>query len=184
MMKSRLLKRSLAIAACCMASATAALADGMQPALVVWNGDTELYSFYVSNEPVLKVSNGNAIVQSDGTWGAENAPCYYSIPMSETANYKITLEQRDYTGDFGQGVPTSIKETPTAVKRPAFSVKNGLLSVAGLQAGETLLVFAADGRKFAQAKADANGQASVSLRQALGTVVVKAGHVSFKLMVK
>lgn len=169
--------------ACGMTALFPVLADELKPALVVWDGETELYSFYVSNEPVLKVANGNAIIQSDGVWGTYNK-CYYSIPMSETSKYKITLEQRDYIGDFGAHVPTSVTEAPTVKNKPAFSMENGILSVSGLKAGEPLMVFTVDGKTVAQGRADANGQASASLQQMPGTVIVKAGQVSFKVMVR
>ena len=183
-MKTKLLKRSVALMACGMTALFPVFADELKPALVVWDGETELYSFYVSNEPVLKVANGNAVIQSDGVWGTYDSKCYYSIPMSETSKYKITLEQRDYMGDFGAQVPTSVTEAPTVKNKPAFSLKNGILSVSGLKAGEPLMVFTVDGKTVAQAKADANGQASTALRQMPGTVIVKAGRVSFKVMVR
>lgn len=88
-MKSKLLKRCLALMAFGMSAVMPAVADDFQSALVVWQGDQELYSFYVANNPTLKVSNGYAVVQSEGKWETESYfqvrqhDCYFSIPMSE-----------------------------------------------------------------------------------------------------
>lgn len=98
-MKSKLLKRCLALMAFGMSAVMPAVADDFQSALVVWQGDQELYSFYVANNPTLKVSNGYAVVQSEGKWETEfyfevrKYECYFSIPMSESSNYKISLEK-------------------------------------------------------------------------------------------
>lgn len=160
------------------------------PALVVWCGETELYSFFVANEPVLKVQDGNAIIQSDGEWEEEvglhtyKNNCYYSIPMSESSEYRITLEQRDYMGVFGHSTPTSIEETAAVVAHPTFSVKDGVLQVAGLQKDQTVIVAAVDGKVAAQAEADENGRATASLHQIKGIAIVKAGNVSFKVQVR
>ena len=41
-----------------------------------------------------------------------------------------------------------------------------------------------DGKTAVQVKADSDGRASASLRQMSGTVIVKAGNVSFKVLIK
>lgn len=89
-MERKLLKRCLALMAFGMSAVMPAVADDFQSALVVWQGDQELYSFYVANNPTLKVSNGYAVVQSEGKWETESYfqvsqhECYFSIPMSES----------------------------------------------------------------------------------------------------
>lgn len=186
-MKSKLLKRCLALMAFCMSAVMPAVADDFQSALVVWQGDQELYSFYVANNPTLKVSNGYAVVQSEGKWEdfqVSQHECYFSIPMSESSNYKISLEKRDYMGVFGHRVPTSIEEKLTVTARPAFSIQGGVLHVAGLKSGEQVTVYTLDGKTAVQVKADSDGRASASLRQMSGTVIVKAGNVSFKVLIK
>jgi len=189
-MKSKLLKRCLALMAFCMSAVMPAVADDFQSALVVWQGDQELYSFYVANNPTLKVSNGYAVVQSEGKWEDEflfevrQHECYFSIPMSESSNYKISLEKRDYMGMFGHRVPTSVEEKLTVTARPAFSIQGGVLHVAGLKGGEQVTVYTIDGKTAVQVKADSDGRASASLRQMSGTVIVKAGNVSFKVLIK
>lgn len=176
---------------CLAVASTATKAEERQSAIVVWNGDSELYSFFVSDNPVLKVNNGNAIIKSDGTWEYEanlekvTNTCYYSIPMSESSKYKLTLEERDYTGLFGHSDATAIDEiTNTSTTHPAFSLHDGILQVAGLDKGEQLTVASTDGKVIAQAKASHAGHASVSLHGQAGTLVVKAGNVSFKVMVR
>ncbi len=160
------------------------------PAVVVWCGETELYSFFVSNQPVLKVQNGNAIVQSDGEWEMEvgqktyTNSCYYSLPMSESSGYRITLEQRDYMGAFGYATPTGVEDAATVIAHPAFSVKDGMLQVAGLQKGQPVTVAAVDGKVTARTMADENGRATASLHQIKGIAIVKAGNVSFKVLVR
>lgn len=100
-MKPKLLTQGLTFIAMCMMAIVPMKAEERKAALVVWNGESELYSFFISDRPVLKVHNGNAIIQSDGVWEEYvnlqpvTCKCYYSIPMSESADYKITLEQRD-----------------------------------------------------------------------------------------
>lgn len=189
-MKSKLLKRCLALMAFCMSAVMPAVADDFQSALVVWQGDQELYSFYVANNPTLKVSNGYAVVQSEGKWEEESYfqvsqhEFYFSIPMSESSNYKISLEKRDYMGMFGHSVPTSVEEKLTVTARPAFSIQGGVLHVAGLKGGEQVAVYTLDGKTAVQVKADSDGRASASLRQLSGTVIVKAGNVSFKVLIK
>ncbi len=175
---------------CAMMALAPAWADSKQPALVVWDGETELYSFYVSDKPVLKVNNGNAIIQSDGEWAEEanleivKNKCYYSIPMSESSHYKVTLEQRDHIGIFGHQEPTGVKEADATITRPAFSIKDGILQVAGLEAGKPVTVVTTDGKVIAQTRADRSGHASASLHMMKGTAIIKAGNVSFKVMVK
>lgn len=46
-MERKLLKRCLALMAFGMSAVMPAVADDFQSALVVWQGDQELYSFYV-----------------------------------------------------------------------------------------------------------------------------------------
>lgn len=189
-MERKLLKRGLALMAFCMSAVMPAVADDFQSALVVWQGNQELYSFYVANNPTLKINNGYAVVQSDGEWEEENMfevyahECYFTIPMSESSNYKISLEKRDYMGVFGHKVPTSVEEKLTVTARPAFSIQGGVLHVAGLKSGEKVAVYTLDGKTAVQVKADSDGRASASLRQLSGTVIVKAGNVSFKVLIK
>ena len=87
-------------------------------------------------------------------------------------------------GVFGHRVPTSIEEKLTATARPAFSIQGGVLHVAGLKSGEQVAVYTLDGKTAVQVKADSDGRASASLRQMSGTVIVKAGNVSFKVLIK
>ena len=67
-MKPKLLTQGLAFIAMCMMAIVPMKAEERKAALVVWNGESELYSFFISDRPVLKVHNGNAIIQSDGVW--------------------------------------------------------------------------------------------------------------------
>lgn len=186
-----LLRNGLLACICLAVASTTIKADEKQSAIVVWNGDSELYSFFVSDSPVLKVSNGNAIIKSDGTWEYEanlekvTNTCYYSIPMSESSQYKLTLEERDYTGLFGHGNATAIDEvSSTTTTHPAFSLRDGILQVAGLDEGEQVTVASTDGKVIAQAKASHAGHTSISLHGQAGTLVVKAGGASFKVLVK
>lgn len=189
-MMRKLRKRVLAFFACLMAVFISALAEGEHSALVVWNGEKELYSFYVSDNPVLKISNGNALVQSDGEWEQKlyfdtvKNRCYYEIPMSETSNYKITIEKRSYTGPWGSNAETGIGQVSSESVRPAFSLKDGLLRVGGLKEGESLIVSTTDGKLLGSVEVSKKGYASLSLQNARGTIVVKAGEITFKILVK
>lgn len=180
----------MALMACAMMALPPSWAGGKQTALVVWNGETELYSFYVSDNPVLKVNNGYAIILSDGEWQEEvnletvKNKCYYSIPMSESSHYKVTMEQRDYIGTFGHEEPTGVQQPRATIMHPAFSVKDGILQVAGLSEGERVTISTPDGKVTAQTRADRSGQASASLHALKGTAIIKAGNVSFKVMVR
>lgn len=189
-MKTKLLTHGLAFIAMCMMAIAPMKAEETKAALVVWNGDSELYSFFISDRPVLKVHNGNAIIQSDGVWEEYvnlqpvTCKCYYSIPMSESADYKITLEQRDYIGTFGREDETRLQEINSTTLKPSFSFRDGTLQVAGLKAGTTVTTATTDGKITAQTSADQSGRASVSLRGQSGTIIVKAGEVSFKVLVR
>ena len=178
-MKPKLQTHGLAFIAMCMMAIAPMEAEDMKAALVVWNGESELYSFFISDRPVLKVHNGNAIIQSDGVWEEYvnlqpvTYECYYSIPMSESADYKITLEDE-----------TGLQEITFTTLKPSFSFHDGTLQVAGLKAGTTVTTATTDGKITAQASADQSGRASVSLRGQSGTIIVKAGEVSFKVLVR
>lgn len=186
-MKPKLLTQGLAFIAMCMMAIVPMKAEERKAALVVWNGESELYSFFISDRPVLKVHNGNAIIQSDGVWEEYvnlqpvTCKCYYSIPMSESADYKITLEQRDYIGTFGREDETGLQEITSTT---LISFHDGTLQVAGLKAGTTVTTATTDGKITAQTSADQSGRASVSLRGQSGTIIVKAGEVSFKVLVR
>lgn len=190
-MAKKILRNGLVATICLVATSTSLNAENRQSAIVVWDGETELYSFFVSDTPVLKVRNGYAVIKSDGTWESEvnlekvTYECYYRIPMSESSHYKLTLEERDYTGVFGSGNATSIKDAPRAeTARPTFSLHDGILQVAGLVEGEQVTVASIDGKVINQSEANSSGQVSVSLHGQVGLIVVKAGNVSFKIMLK
>lgn len=189
-MIKNLLRNGLVASICLAVASTTIKAEERQSAIVVWNGDSELYSFFVSDSPMLKVSNGNAIIKSDGTWEYEanlekvTNTCYYSIPMSESSKYKLTLEERDYTGLFNHGNATAIDEVISITSHPAFSLRDGILQVAGLGEGEQVTVASTDGKVIVQAKASHAGHTSISLHGQAGTLVVKAGGASFKVLVK
>lgn len=189
-MRTKLLPHGLAFIAMCMMAIVPMKAEETKSALVVWNGETELYSFFISDRPVLKVYNGNAIIQSDGVWEESvnlqtiTYKCYYSIPMSESSDYRITLEQRDYIGIFGREDETGLQEINSTTLKPSFSFHDGTLQVAGLKAGTTVTTVTTDGKINGQTSADQSGRASVSLRGQSGTIIVKAGEVSFKVLVR
>lgn len=174
------------------------MAAEKQLAVVVWQGDEEVYSFYVSDNPVLNVVDGNAVIKSDGRWTyiAQNdmiywdnltQECYFSIPMSESAGYRLTLEQRSYTGDFylqSEEYVTGVDEVEQRPAHPVFSTRDGRLNVAGLDAEAQVEVYAQDGARLGATKANAHGYASMALPAQKGTVVVKAGSANVKLLLK
>lgn len=169
-----------------------------QLAVVVWQGDEEVYSFYVSDNPVLNVVDGNAVIKSDGrweyisssdllVWEGYTQECYFSIPMSESAGYRLTLEQRSYTGDFylqSEEYVTGVDEVEQKPAHPVFSTRDGRLNVAGLDAEAQVEVYAQDGARLGATKANAHGYASMALPAQKGTVVVKAGSANVKLLLK
>lgn len=176
-----------------MAMAAAGSATEKKPALVVWYGEQELYSFFISDSPQLKVEGGNAIITSDGKWTYEQyyneyeQQCCVSIPFSESSDYRITLEQRSYTGNYyycDEDMVDGIDETATTPGAPQFSMKDGVLRVAGLTAGDDVLISSLDGKQLGTAKADGNGHATLSLPRQAGAAIVKAGSVSFKIIIR
>ncbi len=176
-----------------MAMATAGSATEKKPALVVWYGEQELYSFFISDSPQLKVEDGNAIITSDGKWTYEmyydeyEQECHVSIPFSESLDYRITLEQRSYTGDYyycDENMADGIDETAPTPGAPQLSMKDGVLRVAGLAAGDNVLISSLDGKQLGATKADSNGHATLSLPRQTGAAVVKAGNVSIKIIIR
>ncbi len=176
-----------------MVVATVASATEKTPAIVVWDGEQELYSFFISDSPQLKVEGGNAIITSDGKWMREayyneyEMECRVSIPFSESSSYRITLEQRSYTGDYfycDEDMVDGIDETLLADGAPQFSMKDGVLRVVGLAADDCVSVSSLDGKPFGSTVANSNGCAALPLPRQTGTAVVKAGNVSFKIIIR
>ena len=186
------LKTFLTLAVMLSATALRTLADETQTALVVWQGDEEIYSLYIVDTPELTVENGNAIIKSDGTWTQETyfetheRECYITLPLSETANYRLTFEKRNYSGERNDtNTEVGINDIPAkSVHTPGFSMQGGVLTVHGMEAGTQLSVTSVDGRLIGKATSSSDGEASVSIRDLRGTAIVNAGKVSFKIMVR
>ncbi len=174
-------------------TATVVSAADKRPAIVVWGGEQELYSFFISDSPQLTVEGGNAVITSDGKWIYEEnyneyeRECRVSIPFSESSSYRITLEQRSYTGDYyycDEDMVDGIDESSPTPGAPQFSMQGGVLRVVGLAEDDCVSVSSLDGKSLGSTVANGNGCAVLPLPHQTGTVVVKAGNVSFKIIIR
>lgn len=79
---------------------------------------------------------------------------------------------------------TAISAVTAGKGNVSFSLSGSTLSAEGLTSGETLSVYTVDGKRVASARANANGQATVSVNQKGQLLVVKAASRSFKFINK
>lgn len=163
-----------------------------QLAVVVWYDDEELFSFYVSDNPQISVEEGYAVIQSEGEYPVYQVdktyyyPCIFMVPLSETKPYRISFEERSYRGDYYYSTEDYVDavEKPTQNVKPHFAVHGRTLSVAGLEAGLPVSVCSADGKELVSTRAGQAGSASLLLPQHKGTAVVKAGSLTFKILLR
>lgn len=192
-MRKKFFKTRFVAAMLPMAFAFNAVAADRQPALVVWNGERELFSFFVADNPQMTVKNGYAVIESDGEWSYDNyfqtitSKCSYQIPMSESQGYRITMEMRSYTGMYDycdEDMLDGVENVAEKLTAPIFSMKDGVLQVAGLDEGCPVAVYSTDGKTLGKTAADRSGHATLPLQNMNGTAVVTAGSVTFKIVVK
>lgn len=163
-----------------------------QLAVVVWYEEKEVYSFFVSDNPQITVENGYANIKSDGEWtyyaedGDYIQQCFFSIPMSESTPYHISFEQRSYTGYTYENSEEYITdvETPQQAAKPQFSMKDGVLHAAGLEAEVPVSICTVDGKVLGSTKADKAGNARLQMPQHNGAAVVKAGSITAKILLR
>lgn len=192
-MKAHVLLFCLMLAGCLQLSA-----QEKKPCLVVWYGDYERYSIMLENEPRITFQNGEAKIEADGTFRYyQNEYEYYDSPLTyyvtvggdyarSVDQYRLTVEERDYEGYTPEEIYlTPIKDLKVDEKqKPMFHVEGGKLVVKGLKEGASMALYGVDGKELGKAEAGRDGKAQVALPQMRGTVVVKAGSVSFKIGVK
>ena len=162
-----------------------------KPAIVVWYEESELFSFFVSDNPEMRIEGGYAIIESDGEWSYDwyftqiTQKCSFSIPLSETKPYRLTFEQRDYTGDYYYCDPEMV-DGMNHVKpaAPQFSMKDGILRVDGLDGGDVVSVSTTDGKLLGTTLANEAGFASMQLPRYTGIAVVRAGSINFKITIQ
>ena len=191
-MKQHYLKTIFMLIGLLFTAVLSSQADENQTALVVWQGDEEIYSLYIVDTPELTVENGNAIIKSDGTWTQESyfetheRECYIALPLSETANYRLTFEKRNYSGMRDDtNTEVGIDAIPAESKpAPLFSMHDGQLTVRCAAPGTQVSLTTIDGKLIGTATADTQGHATITIRDIKGTAIVKAGKVSFKIIVR
>ena len=92
--------------------------------------------------------------------------------------------QRYYFEDNIETSVQSVSSEKTA--NPVFSYSNGVIAVGGLKTAESVSVYSIGGSKVGEAKADADGRASVDISGAANGVYMVStdSGVSFKLFKK
>ncbi len=121
-------------------------------------------------------SNPKIAVGSDGiTISSSNA---------SSVGYTFANVQRYYFEDNIEMSVQSVSSKKTA--NPVFSYSNGVIAVGGLKTAESVSVYSIGGSKVGEAKADADGRASVDISGATnGVYMVSTDNgVSFKLFKK
>lgn len=165
-------------------------------ALVLWYNYTdgtkeEAYSFYLGDSPEINLSNGAIIVSSLGEdWIEQNEYEGYpsrhmlSFSLEMADKWDFTIEKRCYAGDaYYHQDAVNVDGVSDNVK-PAFSVAGNVLTVNNLASNTEVMILDTAGKLLSSSLADANGNATLLLPSAQGTVIVNAGSINFKIMVK
>ena len=152
--------RMMLLAACCLFSASAMAKNENAVVLKLASGEIVSFSF---DECTKITFSATDIVITTGETSV-------NYPME---GLKIT---------FGQ-LPTStaIQETQTA--KTQFSIAGANVNATGLNAGQVVNVFSINGTKVATVKADAEGNAIVSL-PSKGAYIVNTGKITYKIATK
>lgn len=124
------------------------------------DGDGKQTLLSLAGKPVLTIG-ADELTVTDGT-----------TTLSYGRDSHLTFEFIDET--------TAVERVETSAVR--FNVNGQQLSASGLKPGESLNVYTTDGKRVASARANSQGQASVSLSQRGQILVVKAAQRSFKLV--
>ena len=151
--------RMMLLAACCLFSASAMAKN--ENAVVLKRASGEIVSF--SFDECTKITySGNDMVITTGETSV-------SYSMDEL---KCTFEEVQ---------ATAIQETQTA--KTQFSIAGANVNATGLNAGQVVNVFSVNGTKVATVKADAEGNATVSL-PSKGAYIVNTGKITYKIATK
>lgn len=161
---------------------TFAQADSGKKALVVRYDGQDVFSFFLNHEPKLTIENGWGIIEADGTYYDEfdqaDYQLYWSFLLSEDSGVSLTFETVDWEGY------NDIKDMKEENVVPQFSLKDGKVTVSCQTTGETLSVYSLDGKMVGNAKAGADGKASVQLPASKTVYIVKSGKANFKILSK
>jgi len=158
-MKAKVFLR-LALMALLLLTATVIRAGDVQYLTIMVQGKP--VSFALSDKPVITYQNNQLVVT--------------------TAEETVEIPVADISG-------TGFAETSTAIRNLMSGgkpqVECGRVCFSDLTPGTPVQVFTADGRSVAEAKADADGSAQVSLSELpKGTYLLKAGKQTIKMMNK
>lgn len=158
-MKEKVIFKS-ALMALLLLMATVIRASDVQYLTIMVQGKP--VSFALSDKPVITYQNNQLVVT--------------------TAEETVEISVAEISG-------TGFSETSTAIRNLMSGgkpqVECGRVYFSDLTPGTLVQVFTADGRSVAEAKADANGTAQVSLSELpKGTYLLKAGKQTIKIMNK
>ena len=151
--------RMMLLAMCCLFSASAMAKNENAVVLKLASGEVVSFSF---DECTKITYSGNDMV----------------ITTGETS---VSYSMDELTCTFDEVQTTAIEETQTA--KTEFAIKGGNVSTTGLNAGQVVNVFSANGTKVATIKADAEGNATVSL-PGKGAYIVNTGKITYKIATK
>ena len=166
---------------------TFAQESGKPNALVVRYGDEVLYSILLSHRPEMRIENGQAVVEADGTYysavSLTDRPLSYVIPLSENMPYSLSFDEMTWEGDsYSHNAVTDISSVEKSA--PVFSLQGGKVNVKDQKAGEILSVYSTDGKLVKSVKVGKNGMANVRLPENDGVYIVKCGKANFKILKK
>ena len=151
--------RMMLLAACCLFSASAMAKNENAVVLKLASGEIVSFSF---DECTKITYSGNDMV----------------ITTGETS-VSYSMDELKWT--FEEVQATAIQETQTA--KTQFSIAGANVNATGLNAGQVVNVFSVNGTKVATAKADAEGNATVSL-PSKGAYIVNTGKITYKIATK
>ena len=153
----------LSLAFLCMS----AMAD--EPGVTFLFSNGQKVSFTFTSEPEIVVGNDGITI---------------SYSNSNSLSFTFADVQRFY---FEENIETGIHDVNAgSAAGPAFGYNNGVITVCGLKAKESVSVYSIGGSKVCETKAGSDGCASVDISGAVGGVyVISTGSgVSFKLFQK
>ena len=161
-------KRILASCAVLLSTlgSTATAADGIT--FLFENGKTASFAF--SSKPVVDTSGDEIVV---------------SVSSGNSVSYAFADVSKFYfEGSVVEGIAQT--QVDASASAPVFAYANGTLSVSGLNAAETIVVFSTAGETLTKVDADGEGRAHVDLSTLpTGVYVVSTQRgVSFKLFKK
>ena len=140
-----------------------------EPGVTFLFNDGKTASFLFSTHPKVTVGSEELTVSSTDV---------------SSVKYTISNVQRFY---FDENIETGIHDvSASSAAGPGFSYNNGVITVSGLKAKESVSVYSIGGSKVGESQAGSDGCASVDISSSVGGVYVisTGGGISFKLLKK